>query len=81
MVLLTLLAGGGVTLVTQVLKKVFPSIPPMFFVGALSLLGGAVYAYLMAIGVWEAVVEHSTVAFAGAVAIYELVKNVMPASK
>lgn len=76
--LLSILAGGIITAVTQMLKKWSPiQFHPMLIVAALSLVGGVGYAFAQAQGIWATIAQHSTVAFVAAVAIYEVLKNVL----
>jgi len=74
--LLTVLVGGIISGITQILKKWSPiQFHPMLIVAILSIAGGIGYAFLVEQGIWVAIFQRSTVAFTGAVAIYELVKN------
>ena len=73
-ILLTLCAGAIVSIATQFLKRYVPNISALAVAACISILGGIGYALLASQGLLEVFMKHSTVAFTGAVAIYEILK-------
>jgi|TARA_Y100000310_G_scaffold109308_1_gene107739 CHASE2 domain-containing sensor protein len=74
--LLSIVAGGVVTGLTQVLKRYIP-VHPLAVAAGISVIGGVGYAYLVSQGLWETVAQYSSVAFTGAVTTYEVFKSVL----
>ena len=75
--LTTLLLGGIISALTQIMKELFPSVQPLLWVGLLAVIGGFVYGFLIPILPTE-IVEKSLYSFSIAVGLYETLKAFIP---
>lgn len=80
--LLLVLLGGVVSALTEFSKKFFKQMNPLFVVAIVSLILGFVYSFLMSKGfITEDMLKSWGAAFASAVAIYNIFKEVQKSNK
>lgn len=75
MTLFSLLAGGAITLITQVVKRLVPEVSPLAIAAGLSVAGGIGFVLLSQYGLWEVFKDNVLVAFSASIAIYEVLKT------
>lgn len=75
--LTTILLGTLITGVTQAMKKVFPTVQPLFWVALLAITGGFIYGIVLPLFPTE-VVEKAVFSFTVAIGLYETLKAFAP---
>jgi len=73
--LFILLAGAGMAGFTQLIKRYFPHVNPMFFVGLVALILGVGYNFFSSIPSAELLTTKAFQSFAYATTVYHILKQ------
>lgn len=80
--LLLVLLGGIVSALTEFSKRYLKQMNPLFVVAIVSLILGFIYSFLMSKGfITEDMLKSWGAAFASAIAIYNILKEIQKSSK